>query len=202
MDYDRLYSGKHFYWWLEADWIVHHCIDNYFKNKKKELEVLDLWCGEGRNSFALTQVSKNITAIDISLPWINKLHSFAQRNDLKITSIHAEALSFLSTSKSYDVIFALNLLQSLDEKKVNNIIEKMKQKTSKKGYNIITSFIAKNSKEYLKAKKRGNYLFQKEEMRERYKEWTILFYNEMEVMWNHDTETRIILEIIAQNHEQ
>ena len=46
--------------------------------------VLDLACGDGRNSLFLLQEGFNVTGVDFSIKALERLHNFAARNNYKI----------------------------------------------------------------------------------------------------------------------
>ena len=48
--------------------------------------VLDLACGDGRNSLFLLQEGFNVTGVDFSIKALERLHKFAARNNYKVNT--------------------------------------------------------------------------------------------------------------------
>jgi tellurite methyltransferase len=119
MNYDSRYSKKDFYWGLKP----HKLVVNSIKYLPKNAKVLDLGCGEGKNSFFLAKNNFNITAIDFSKEGIKKLKSFAKKEDLKIKTIILNINSYLDNCEKFDAIFTIHILQFINEKNISNIIK-------------------------------------------------------------------------------
>ena len=75
----------------------------YFKPKGK---ILDIACGDGRNSIYLARLGFEVTAIDFSDEAINRLNYFANEEKLKIktTLIDLSSVDELKTLGKYDGI--------------------------------------------------------------------------------------------------
>ncbi len=174
MDYNLKYSKKGFYWRLKPDSLV---VDS-IKNLPKNARVLDLGCGEGKDSFFLTKKSFNVTAVDISDEGIKKLKEFAKKEKLKITANVSDIKSYLEDCDRFNAIFGINILKFIDRKNIFSIIKKIKTKTKTKGINVIVSFIARTHKQKEIAFTKREYLFDKGELKKLYKDWKILFYEE------------------------
>ena len=80
MDYQSRYANKDFYWGLKPNKIVVDSIQYLDVGVK----VLDMGCGEGRNSFFLAENKFDVTAIDSSEKGIEKLTEFAEKENLQI----------------------------------------------------------------------------------------------------------------------
>ena len=127
MDYNSRYSKKGFYWGLKPNKLVVDSISLLPKNAK----VLDLGCGEGKDSFFLAKNNFDVTAIGSSEEGIRKLEKFAEKEKLKIKSGFSDLKSHLQDCKKFDAILAINVLQFIDEKNIFKVIKKMQSKTKK-----------------------------------------------------------------------
>ncbi len=197
MDYDSKYSKKEFYWGLKPHNLVVDSIQYLPSNAK----VLDLGCGEGKNSFFLAKNNFDVTAVDFSEEGIRKLNEFAKKEKLEITADVSDVKSYLQDCKKLDAIFAMNILQFIDEKNIFKTIKQIQSRTKQNGLNVIASFVAKNSKQKKMVLSKGRYFFDEGELKELYKDWKILFYEEKLGDWETHGEPRhrhFAVKIIAQ----
>lgn len=178
-DYNQRYSKKEFYWGLSP----HHLVKESIKYLKSPAKVLDLGCGEGKDSFYLAKNNYDVTSADISETGINKLKDFANKENLKIKTSIANAKEYLDDCENFDAIFCMNVLQFIDEKNILETIEKIKSKTVVGGINVIASFVANSEEQKKKIIQRGGYLFDEGELKELYRDWEILSYEEVMGDW-------------------
>jgi tellurite methyltransferase len=197
MDYNQKYSKKEFYWGLRP----HNLVIDSIKYIPANAKILDLGCGEGKNSFFLAENNFDITSIDISKTGIKKLKKFAKKEKLNIKANISDIKSYLENCEKFDAIFGINVLQFIDQKNIFSVIEKIKSKTKPDGINTIASFVAKTLKKKEMILSKGRYFFNKGELKELYKDWKILFYKEELSNWETHGEPRhrhFIVKLIAQ----
>lgn len=186
MDYNSRYSKKEFYWGM----IPHGLVVDSIKYLLLNAKVLDLGCGEGKNSFFLAKNGFDVTAIDISDVGIKKLKEFVKKEKLKIKADVSDIKSYLNDCGEFDAIFGINILQFIDSKNIFSIIDKIKSKTKPNGVNVVESFVAENSKQKEMVLSKSGYYFGEEELKEIYKDWKILFYEEKLGYWETHGELR------------
>jgi len=136
--------------------------------------VLDLGCGEGRNSLFLSDKVLNLTAVDISNNAINKIIS---NNKYNIITKVSDALYFMKNSDTYDVIYCINLFHMLEQSKVHDLMDLIKLKTNPNGFNVICSFYTEDNNQKQLAISKNRYLFDKDELKNSYKRWKLVHYN-------------------------
>ena len=186
MDYDSRYLKEKFYWGKEPNDLVVRSIKYIPSNAK----VLDLGCGEGRNSFFLARNDFNVTAVDISKEGLVKLNKFADQEKMRIETCVSDIISYLKECATFVCIFGINILQFIDEKNIISVIDNMKSKTEFGGINIIASFVAKTPLQRKLVISKGGYLFNEGELKELYKDWKVLFYEEKLGEWETHGEPR------------
>lgn len=197
MDYNSRYSKKEFYWGIKPHKLVINSI-NYLPPNAK---VLDLGCGEGKNSFYLAKKGFDVTCVDISKEGIKKLQNFAKKEKLKIKAYVSDAELYLNSCEEFDAIFCINILQFINQKNILSVIDKIKSKTKLNGINTIASFIVKTEKQKQMALSKGRYFFDKGELKKIYKDWKILFYEEKLGDWETHGESKhrhFTVKLIAQ----
>lgn len=174
MDYESRYLKEGFYWGLKPHPLVVDAVQ-YLPPRAK---VLDLGCGEGKNAFFLARHDFDVTAIDISEAGIQKLGEFAQKEQLNIRADVSDAVAYLQDCDSFDAIFAIAVFPFIDEHGITKTIELMQAKTGVGGLNIIVSFVAETQEDRDTALSNGRYLFNEGELKDLYKNWNMLFYEE------------------------
>jgi len=198
-NYNSRYSKKEFYWGIKP----HKLVVDSIKYLPSSAKVLDLGCGEGKDSFYLAKKGFNVTSVDISEVFINKLKDFAKKENLKIKADVSNANNFLDNCEEFDAIFCINILQFIDRKNIFSIIDKIKSKTKPKGISVIASFVAETEKQKKMVLSKGRYLFDEAELKEIYKDWKILFYEEKLGDWETHGEPKhrhFMVKLIAQKH--
>ncbi|MCX6774158.1 MAG: methyltransferase domain-containing protein [Candidatus Micrarchaeota archaeon] len=196
-NYNSIYSKNKnkFYWGIKP----YKLVTDSAKLLPNSSKVLDLGCGEGKNSFYLAKMGFGINSVDVSGVGIKKLQDFAEKEGLMIEAQVSDAGLFLNNCENFDAVFCINMLQFIKQK--NRIIKKMKSRTSHHGLNVIASFAAENEKKKKMALAKGRYLFDTGELKERYKDWKILFYEEKLGKWETHGKTRhrhLTIRMIAQ----
>jgi tellurite methyltransferase len=103
------------------------------------LRVLDLGCGEGKNSRALAHAGAVVTAVDCSeLAIANGQREFA---DTEIEWIISEGETYLTDCEPFDVIVMYGLLHCLPSlNAISTMISSALRKTRQGGYHIIATF--------------------------------------------------------------
>ncbi|MCX2682782.1 methyltransferase domain-containing protein [Campylobacter sp. MIT 21-1685] len=108
---------------------IYKNFESYFKNKK----VIDLGCGEGRDSIFLKKNDVDVTSIDISTSALEKARSFAKEQNLDIDFIESNVL-FLNAfeNESFDTAInmgCLHMIVNAEERKqhIKNVYRILKQ---------------------------------------------------------------------------
>jgi SAM-dependent methyltransferase len=76
---------------------------NYLLPLDKSLKVLDLGCGQGRDTLALGKLGFQVTGVDISKVGINQLNSIAEKEKLQVTGIVAD-YHLIDNLDNFDII--------------------------------------------------------------------------------------------------
>lgn len=138
--------------------------------------VLDVGCGEGRNSIFLAEQGHIVDAFDISEAGIKKSKYIAQIKNVNV-NFFVHDLGMYQFSKNYDIILSHGVLHLPAKSVRDNFISQMKLHTIIGGYNVIGIFTNR-----LPATPDNapftNSLFEVGELPEKYNDWEILHHLE------------------------
>ncbi|MCJ2080703.1 class I SAM-dependent methyltransferase [Methylobacterium sp. J-090] len=135
--YDDGYAAVPCLWGKEPGLLVKRFLSQ--RSLSTDFRVLDLGCGEGKNSAAFAKRGVDVTAVDCSSKAISNGQSAFP--DLSIQWINADALDFDIESDSFDLIIAYGLLHCLPHiGGVTSLLKRIKRGTKLNGYNIMCAF--------------------------------------------------------------
>lgn len=150
-------------------------IVNMIEDLPPEGRVLDLGCGEGRNSIYLAEFGFKVDAVDNSKAGIAKLCTMAKANNLKINAQLCDVRKY-SFHATYDLIVAHGLFHLIERDDWQKIIHNMKQFTNPNGINVVVVFTnIIPPPDDLRDLCVG--LFEEEELFNLYEDWNILMKN-------------------------
>lgn len=130
----------------------YYLLENFLE-KIPNGKVLDLGCGNAKDSLFLAQRGFSVHAIDIDSKIIKNLKQEPKKEKLKINIIKADIRKFPIKENTYDLILAINSLIFMKKSELQKIITKIKKGVKNNGIVIISGFTTKDSS-YLKLKKR------------------------------------------------
>ena len=181
----------------------HSLIVKLVNELQKNSTILDLGCGEGKDSVYLAKKGFKVTAVDFSKESIHKTKQLAEQNDLNIKTVNSKIKSFLEYHNYFDAIVCINSLQFIDQKEIKETVDLIKSRTNQNGFNVISSFVAQNEIMKKKAKWNEIYLFDKGELKKIYQNWKIIFYEEKLGAWESHggkPHKHYIVNLIAQKN--
>jgi len=87
--------------------------------------LLDLGCGDGRDSLFFASEGLNVTSVDFSESGIKKLNELSKEKGLKINAIQTDIRKIKFPDNSFDVIYAHLSLHYFDDEITTQIFEKL-----------------------------------------------------------------------------
>lgn len=149
-----------------------------------DAKILDVGCGDGRNSLYLASLGFQIDAFDISQNAIDKINYLKTRKNLKINTCVCDILDF-DFKYTYDLIIVHGVLQFIEKEKQPQILKLLKKWTTTGGYHIISLFTDEEPvPEDLKDIMIG--VFKNEEIKDYYKDWRIEMFESKKFHDEHE----------------
>ncbi len=159
--------------------------------------ALDIGAGEGRNSFFLAKNEFEVEAVDKNPVGLEKCKSFAQENNLSITTKVCDIREFEFYENKYPLIIARNSLGFLKKSEIEIIIEKIKKSLIQNGFIYFSVFPIKEpayqkihemgleeveeNTFYLPKYKTFRHFFNREELEKLFKDFEIIYLEEIKI---------------------
>lgn len=139
-------------------------------------QVLDVGCGEGRNSIFMAKLGNTVDAFDISENGVEKAKKIAGQMGVQVNYFCCDLKSFIF-EKEYDVILSHGVLHLPYKDVRDKFIMNMQKNTKIGGYNVIGIFTNRlpatpDNAPYTHS------LFDVGELPEKYKNWEIIHHQE------------------------
>ena len=141
---------------------------------KENSKILDLGSGQGRNSLYLTMLGHDVTSVDTNEQSLIHLKNIANEENLP-SKINWYDINTANLQETYDFILSTVVFMFLNRPVVPDIIKDMQKHTAIGGYNLIVC--AMDTKSY-PCPIPFPFTFKKGELKDYYKEWYLIKYNE------------------------
>jgi 2-polyprenyl-3-methyl-5-hydroxy-6-metoxy-1,4-benzoquinol methylase len=134
-------------------------------------QALDIAMGEGRNAVYLAKKGFQVEGVDISEVALRKAKRLARENHVSITTIAADLNGYSIKPDSYDVIININYLQ-------RSLTREIKKGLKKGGVVVYETHTVDQLLNPGGKGMRRDYLLNKGELREMFRDFQILIYRE------------------------
>ena len=153
---------------------------NLIKNNNKSdkiKNILDLGCGNGRNSLFLNSKEFNITSLDRNEDSIFNLNNIINQEHLSNIKTKTYDINSANIIESYDTVISTVVFMFLNPDKIDTIIENIQQKTNLNGYNL---FVVAMDTEQFPCVMPFSSPFKENQLKNYYdnENWEIIKYNE------------------------
>ncbi|WP_439328375.1 SAM-dependent methyltransferase TehB [Lonepinella sp. BR2357] len=137
-------------------------------------KVLDLGCGQGRNSLFLSLLGYDVASWDHNETSLAFLNDTKTKENLPISTAVYD-INSANIQENYDFILSTVVFMFLNREAVPAIIENMQSHTNAGGYNLIVA--AMDTADY-PCPVPFSFTFKENELRHYYADWELLKYNE------------------------
>ena len=155
---------------------------SFFKEYSKKGQVLDMGCGQGRDSLALAKLGYKVSGIDSSKVGIEQMLKKAKKSKLKLTTIIDDFFTFVPKRK-YDVILLDSILHfyKKDTPKETEFLQRIFNYVKKDG--LICVFVHKSNPRERHLKN----IFKQSKL-----DWEILVDKHIDFVWKtHEMQYRM-----------
>lgn len=173
--YNDKYSAEEYYWGKQPSSIARIFLEKFPPHEGQTL--IDIGCGEGRDSIFFARNGYQVTGFDYSIDGINKAKVWADELKLAIEFFQAN-INEHRFEKSYDAVFASGALHYIPQQLRKEIISNYKQFTNPGG---IHAFTVPIHKPFLPKHPQADKLeldWQSGEILTHYYDWKIEFFTE------------------------
>lgn len=137
-------------------------------------KVLDLGCGQGRNSLFLSLLGYNVTAWDHNPNSLQFLQDTAHKENLPIQTALYD-INRAEIQQNYDFILSTVVFMFLNRERIPDIIYNMQKHTNVGGYNLI---VAAMDTADVPCPMPFSFTFKENELKNYYQDWELLKYTE------------------------
>jgi len=137
-------------------------------------KTLDLGCGRGRNTLYLSGLGFDVTAVDANPAAIDTLEQIIAAEGIDNVQTALYDINQASIDDHYDLIVSTVVLMFLDSQRIPDVIANMQESTRSGGHNLIVC--AMDTEAY--PCDRFSFKFKEGELKEYYRGWELLKYNE------------------------
>ena len=164
--WDSLYSTRSFPYGKEPAEVLKSFLDVIPVG-----HALDLAMGEGRNAIFLAKRGFSVEGVDISEVALRRARKFARDNQVQIETINADLNSYAIRPNAYEVILNIDYLQ-------RSLVPQIKRGLKSGGVVIFENLTIDQLDNPNSAGIRRDILLQRGELKELFKDFRILSYNE------------------------
>jgi tellurite methyltransferase len=179
--YDTRYAGADYYWGLEPSGLCRHIVD--MAPPSGSVRLLDIGCGEGRDSVTFARGGYVVSAFDRSSQGIEKAASLAHEAGVDLDLFTADLLSWRPTTE-YDVIFSCGVLQYLPLELREEVLSSYRKATVPGGLNAHTVLLEKPFIAPAPDAEKSAHLWTSGELLHYYRDWHIDFFEEVVIDCN------------------
>lgn len=147
--------------------------------------ALDLAMGEGRNAVFLAQKGLTVEGVDISEVALRKAKRLAREHRVAMTPILADLNSYSIKPDTYNVILNFDYLQ-------RSLIAQIKRGLKKKGIIVYENYTEDQLLHPKSQSIRRDHLLKRGELKELFKDFEILVYQETSVLLGEEGKARLI----------
>lgn len=138
--YEEEYKSPGYYWGIQPSKMCLEVLE--LMPPVKRLKLLDIGCGEGKDSVFFAKVGYDVTAFDISDAGIEKTKILAHKAGVKVKVFKADLLDYRLDCK-FDILFSSGVLHYIKPQYRTEIFNNYKEHTNPNGIHAFNVFVKK-----------------------------------------------------------
>ncbi len=140
----------------------------------KPCKVLDLGCGQGRNSLYLADRGFEVTSYDLSPGMLATINDIIAKENITNIDVQQYDINSADIQGEYDLIISTVVFMFVNRDAVPQIIPNMQAHTRSGGYNLLVAAMSTEQYPF----DGFSFTFGEGELKEYYKDWELVHYNE------------------------
>lgn len=138
--YEAFYSGDDYYWGTEPADFLDKLIA--LRAPGKDVRVLDIGCGEGKDAVYMAEKGYDVTAFDVTQSGIRKTERLAQKRGVSVRA-YTDDINTFETDGTFDIIYSTGTIQYLAEENKDAFFAKLDRITRPHGLHYFNVFVDK-----------------------------------------------------------
>lgn len=138
--YDKRYAAEEFIWGTKPSAICQRVLQ--LMPPDRPLSLLDIGCGEGRNSVYFARRGYRVSAFDLSAAGVAKTARLAAKAEVPITTFQADMNEY-RLGQSYDILFSTGVFHLIPRRLRKEVFTHYQQLTNPGGLNVFSVFVRK-----------------------------------------------------------
>ena len=139
-DYEERYKSKDYYWGIEPNRLCYDIMR--LKPPTKPYKVLDIGCGEGKDSVFLARNGYRVSAMDITENGLEKGRMLAEKCNTYVDFFKGDICDYKLT-EDFDIILCSGVFHFVKPELRSEIMNDLKKHTTKGGINAFNVFVKK-----------------------------------------------------------
>lgn len=139
-DYEERYKQNDYYWGLNPNSMCYEIMK--LRPPIKPYRVLDMGCGEGKDSVFLAKNGYIVSAFDVADSGLEKARELAERNNVHVNFFKADILDYMP-DMTFDIIYSSGVFHYIPPELRQELIDNLKSHTSENGLHAINVFVEK-----------------------------------------------------------
>ena len=138
--YNQRYDKSDLYWGDKPSSMAYRILES--KPPTSQLCLLDIGCGEGKDSVFFARNGYKVSAFDAANIGIVKAREVSSKLNLEI-DFHVSDINEYKPDQTFDVIFSSGTLQYLKPNLRKPFIDSLKNRTADEGIHVLHTFVSK-----------------------------------------------------------
>jgi tellurite methyltransferase len=139
-DYDEKYGSEDYYWGKQPSSMCYKVLQ--ILPPERSLRLLDIGCGEGRNTIFFARNGYHVSGFDLSIEGVNKTREWADQLSLSVEVFQADVIQHVLQDR-YDVLFSAGTLQYIPKELREDILANYKEFSNPGGIHAFTVPVVK-----------------------------------------------------------
>ena len=173
--YNEYYGSKNYYWTKSPSPMCYRILQ--MCPPTRPLKLLDLGCGEGRNSIFFARNGYEVHACDISDIGIEKTKALASEAGVEVNAFQANLEEYRLIEK-YDILFSTGTFQAISPGLRKEIFDNYKEQTNIDGIHAFSTFVRKPFIDRAPDADPNSYEWLTGELLSKYSDWKIEYCSE------------------------